>query len=167
MDPSIITPFITSIQNVFSTMLQLPVEIGDPYVKKQADPSFDVSGIIGMSGDTVGSVVLSFPGATAERIVALFCGEELALGSGDFNDAIGELVNMVSGGAKALFPGKKISISVPSVVNGKGHTIATPSDAPVICIPCTTDCGELHIQIAIVDRQNAGAKGAAAHTARA
>jgi Holliday junction resolvasome RuvABC endonuclease subunit len=48
-------------------------------------------------------VVLAFPTETAERVVSLFCGQQLAAGTPDFADAIGELVNMVSGGAKAVY----------------------------------------------------------------
>jgi len=158
MDASFITPFVTSIQNVFSTMLQLRVDIGEPKVKNAAEASHDVSGIIGMSGDITGSIVLSFPKDTAERVVSLFCGEEFACGSADFADAIGELVNMVSGGAKAQFPDKRdVSISVPSVVVGDNHSIANQSDAPCVVIPCSTDCGELCIEIAIKDQAQAKA----------
>jgi chemotaxis protein CheX len=153
MDPAMITPFISSIQNVFSTMLQLPVGIGEPGLKSESGTSCDVSGIIGMSGDVVGSVVLSFPMESAQRIVSLFTGSTLSPESHDFFDAIGELVNMVSGGAKAQFPGnRKVSISTPSVVIGKGHKVSNRSDVPCIVIPCSTDCGPLVIEISIQER---------------
>jgi chemotaxis protein CheX len=132
MDAAYIVPFITSIQNVFSTMLQLPVEIGEPTVKPDGQPTFDVSGIIGMSGDVTGTIILSFPRETAERVVQLFAGMSMSADSADFADAIGELVNMVSGNAKALFPTKSVSISCPSVVVGTGHKVAIPSDTPVV-----------------------------------
>ncbi len=161
MDASLITPFVTSIQNVFSTMLQLPVTVNTPKVKSNPEPSHDVSGIIGMSGDVTGSVVLSFPLETAKRVVALFCGEQMDPRSADFSDAIGELVNMVSGGAKAQFPdNKKVSISCPSVVLGENHVVATQTDTPCVLIPCSTDCGELTIEIAIREREGAGSSQA-------
>jgi chemotaxis protein CheX len=142
MDASYITPFVTSIQNVFSTMLQLPVTASEPSLKSGGAPTHDVSGIIGMSGDVTGSVVLSFQLDAAQSIVALFCGERLEADSADFADAVGELVNMVSGGAKALFGDKKmVSISCPSVIVGKGHGVSLPSDVPCLVIPCSTDCG--------------------------
>ena len=160
MDAGYITPFVASIQNVFSTMLQLPVEIGEPRLKSDPDPEFDVSGIIGMTGDVSGSVVLSFPRESAERIVSLFTGMEVSAESEDFADAIGELVNMVSGGAKAAFPdSRRVSISCPSVVIGKGHRIARQSDTPCVVIPCQTDCGELVIEVAV--KQTAAATKAA------
>ncbi len=167
MDPGMITPFVTSIQNVFSTMMQLSVTIGEPAVKAEGGTSYDVSGIIGMSGDVAGSVVLSFPRESALRIVALFTGTQVSADSPDFFDAIGELVNMVSGNAKALFPGgRKVSISTPSVVVGPGHKVANRSDVPCIDIPCQTDCGQFVIEIAIQERAVAATKPASSTIAR-
>jgi len=153
MDASYITPFVSSIQNVFTTMLQLSVEIGEPRIKTGGNASHDVSGVIGMSGDVTGSIVLSFPSDTAEAVVSLFCGECLSSDSADFADAIGELVNMVSGGAKAEFTGKKVSISCPSVVVGSNHFISQQKDVPCVVIPCITNCGEFSIEVAIQDHQ--------------
>ncbi|MCA9300120.1 MAG: chemotaxis protein CheX [Phycisphaerales bacterium] len=151
MDAKFIAPFMSSTQNVFSTMLQLPVEIGEPHVKDTQKPSFDVSGIIGVSGDMVGSIVLSFPRQTAERVVALFTGAEFEYGGEDFADAVGELVNMISGGAKAGLAGINASISCPSVVVGEGHSVSLRSDAPCIAIPFNTDCGEFVLEVALAE----------------
>lgn len=152
MDAKYITPFIQSIQNVFSTMLQLQVSVLEPKIKADSAATYDVTGIIGLSGDVVGSVVLSFPTGTAERVVSLFTGMELTSDSDDFSDAVGELVNMVSGNAKGMFESREVSISCPSVVLGSGHKIASPKEVPCIVIPCDTDCGEFAIEIMIDDR---------------
>jgi chemotaxis protein CheX len=165
MDPTFIKPFIASIQNVFSTMMQLQVTVKEPFVKRDDNPSNDVSGIIGMSGDVQGVVVLSFPQKTAENIVALFAGQQMKLGTPDFADAVGELVNMVSGGAKAMFKDKKVSISCPSVIVGSNHHIARQSDIPCIVIPCGTDCGDLFIEVAIKPATAATANKVATATA--
>lgn len=149
MDPAFITPFIASIQNVFSTMLQLQVTIKDPYIKSNPSPNFDVSGVIGLTGDVTGMTVLSMPKPAAERIIALFTGTNLSVDNADFADAVGELINMISGGAKAKFPTKKTSISCPTVIVGNSHTVAYPKDTPCIAIPCVTDCGELSLEICI------------------
>lgn len=155
MDPAYITPFISSIQNVFSTMMQLPVNIGTPSIKQGLSTTHDVSGIIGMSGDVTGNIVLSFPNTTAKRLVQLFTGMEFDINNPDFADAVGELTNMISGNAKGQFTGKrKVQISCPSVVIGEGHMVSRPRDVPVIVIPCTTDCGELVMEIAIQDKPN-------------
>ncbi len=163
MDAAYITPFMVSIQQVFSTMLQLPVQVGEPGVKQETTATYDVSGIIGMSGDVTGSVVLSFPRETAERVVALFTGEQTSADHEDFPDAVGELVNMIAGGAKGRFPDRKVAISCPSVVVGANHTIAKQKDVPCIAVPCETDCGQMTIEIAIQDqRSGSGADETAA-----
>jgi len=151
MDPNLITPFMQSAQNVFSTMLQLPVGIGEPSVKSDHATTYDVSGIVGMSGDVVGSVVLSFPRETAERIVALFSGEPVTAEDENLADAIGELINMVAGGAKGMFQKRQASISCPSVIVGSGHTVSRPKDVPCITIPCQTDCGAFCIEVSVKD----------------
>lgn len=158
MDQSYIIPFIKSVQNVFETMLQLPVQMGQPELKQGGDSGHDVSAIIGMSGDVEGSVVLSFPTETAERVVALFTGTELDAGHEDFADAVGELVNMVSGGAKAQFGGKEVSISCPSVVVGQSHQVYGRKDVVAISIPCDCDCGLFNVEVSI--RQNTGSPAA-------
>lgn len=149
MDSTYITPFVKSVQNVFETMLQLPLEIGEPSLKRADSPTFDISGIIGMSGDVEGSVVLSFPTATAERIVSLFTGIEIEHTHDDFPDAIGELVNMVTGGAKAQFEGKSVTISCPSVVIGQDHVVFGRKDVVCIYLPCTCDCGEFTLEVSM------------------
>jgi len=158
MDPQYITPFIKSTKNVFSTMLNMPVTINEPSIKTASTATFDVSGIIGMSGDVVGSVVLSFSKETAEKLVTAFCGMELPSDSPDFADAIGELVNMVSGSAKGMFLDKDVSISCPSVVIGPGHVINTRSDTPCVSIPCSTPAGDLTIEIAIRESSSSNVK---------
>lgn len=149
MDPHLITPFISSIQHVFSTMFQLPVEVGTPAIKKGNECSHDVSGIIAMSGEFQGTVVLSMPSQTAIAVVALFTGETHDPDTDDFADAVGEIINMICGNAKASFQRKNVSISCPSVVVGSKHRVAAQSDLPCILIPCSTDCGELVLEIAI------------------
>lgn len=163
MDSSYVTPFVKSVQNVFETMLQLPVQIGQPSLKKAGEASFDVSGIISMTGDVDGSVVLSFPTAVAERVVSLFTGSDMAHTHEDFADAVGELVNMVSGGAKAQFVGKRVTIGCPSVVIGPDHTVYGRKDVVCILLPCITDVGDFSVEVAF--KTVAAAQPAAAATA--
>ncbi len=153
MDVKYINPFIEAARAVFSTMLQLEVAIGKPYLAKTL-PRHEVSGIIGMSGDVTGSIVLSFPEAVATAVVAKFSQSEPPIGSADFSDALGEIVNMISGAAKAKFVGKNVSISIPSIVTGKGHVITRPANTVCISLPCKLCYGEFSIDIAIRENFN-------------
>lgn len=150
MDASQITSFISSTHQVFTTMLSLPVTPGKPQ-PCSSTPRFEseVSGIIGMSGDMQGMVVLSFPTATARNVIRSFTGMDMEPTSPDFADAVGELVNMISGAAKAKFEGKSVSISCPSVVIGKGHKVQQPSDAVCIAIPFECAGGPFSVEVAI------------------
>ena len=150
MDASSIAAFVVSTNDVFRTMLSLGVTAGKPYTCC-AVPKFEneVSGIIGMSGDVQGMVVLSFPTTTACNVIRAFTGMDMDPSSPDFADAIGELVNMISGAAKAKFEGKNVSISCPSVVIGRGHKVQQPSDALCITIPFDCPAGAFSVEVAM------------------
>lgn len=158
MDAKDITPFVRSLGNVFSTMLQVHVTAEAPRLKDPTNPCFDVSGIIGLSEDVAGAVVLSFPSDTAERIVELLGGVRLDVDDPDFADAVGELVNMVAGGAKAEFEDRRISISCPSVVVGANHRVFQKKNSPIIEIPCDCECGAFSL---LVSMKPVGAAAAA------
>ncbi len=164
MDPTYIIPFIKSAKNVFETMFQMPLECGAPSVKSESSASYDVSAIIGFAGEVEGAVVLSFPEAIARRIVTLFVGSEVT-SKEDLSDAVGELVNMIAGGAKAQFTSKKVSISCPSVVIGSGHIVHGKKDMVTVMIPATCDCGQFAIEVAMRPAANAGAGAAPAKQA--
>mgnify|MGYP003632970160 CR=1 FL=1 len=149
MDAGLITPFADSIRHVFDTLFQLPVCVGETTVKEGNRCPFDVSGVVGLSGSIAGTVVLSMPSETAVAVVALFTGERLEPESDAFADAVGEIVNIVCGHAKSLLDRRNVSISCPSVVVGRGHRVAFQSGIPRVAIPCTTDRGELVLEVAV------------------
>ncbi len=165
MDASFITPFVRSIEAVFSTMLQTTVKVLPPRLKPANDKSYDVSGIIGLSGDVTGATVIGFPMETALRVVKQFTGTEIPANEPDFADAVGELVNMITGSAKAEFAGKKASISCPSVVVGNCHQVAAARDVPTLIIPCECDLGSFAMEVTIKDNSPAKAQPAAVSAA--
>jgi chemotaxis protein CheX len=149
IDAKLVLPFVNATREVFKTMLSLDTEIMRPLVrKKDSGPHHDVSGIIGFSGDLVGSAILSFGTAAAVNIVQAFAGERLEVGNPDFADAVGELANMVAGAAKRDL-GVNASISVPTVIIGNGYSIAGLSTVPCLVIPCRTAAGDFAVQICI------------------
>ncbi|MGC4076091.1 MAG: chemotaxis protein CheX [Rubrivivax sp.] len=105
INPKLIVPFIQSTKNVISTMAGLEVAVQRPHVKGAKPENYDVSGVIGFSGDIVGSVVVRFQMPEAEKIASLLAGGPLSKDSKEFPDAIGELANMVAGSAKKDFGG--------------------------------------------------------------
>ena len=148
IDPKLIVPAMNSVKAVFQTMVKVDVTIERPTIKTLPGVSYDVSGIIGLSGDLAGSIVLSFPTDTASKLVSQFAGCPLDPTSPEFPDAVGELANMIAGGAKKAF-GFKANISTPNVVIGSGHVIARLSDVPCVVIPCKTALGDFAVEINI------------------
>ena len=76
-------------------------------------------------------------------------------------DAVGELTNMIAGAAKAQLEKFAMSVSLPSVITGKGHSVEFPSGSPRICIPFESDWGLLDVEIGLVETSAAtvGASG--------
>lgn len=165
MDASFITPFMRSIDSVFSTMLQTTVKVLPPRLKPANEKCYDVSGIIGISGDVTGATVIGFPMETAMRVIKQFTGAEIPASEPDFSDAVGELVNMITGSAKAEFTGKKASISCPSVVVGACHHVTGSRDMPTIVIPCECDLGSFAMEVTIKDNSPAASPAACASAA--
>lgn len=147
MDVRYINAFIESVCNTFETMCRLPVTVGKPERKGNDGPITDVSSIIGFSGDAAGSVVLHFSFETAARIATNFAGIEITPQHPDFADALGELANIVAGGAKSQFQGLNISVSLPNVVVGSNHNVAASKTSPRIIIPCSTEAGAFHVEV--------------------
>lgn len=149
MDVKYINPFMSAIKNVFKTMLNLDVEFGKPHMMAVQEASHDVSGVIGLSGDITGVVIVSFPKLAAIRVASIFAGADLTEADEDFADAIGELANMISGNAKKDLDGLKVFISPPSVVIGTAHQIKGCKIIPRLAIPCTTPAGSFVVEVGI------------------
>lgn len=134
MKAEYINPFIESTLSVFNTMIGIEPKKGELYLKKDEEPSFDISGVIGLAGQAVGSVVISLPERLALSVVSKFLGEEKSSIDNDVVDAIGELINMIAGSTKKVFSEKSLrfKISIPNVIVGKGHKIRRPSNVPCI-----------------------------------
>lgn len=154
-----IVPFAESVRTVFATMMQLDVKVAETQ-SHLVSANYDISAIIGMSGDVVGSVALRMSEQVAKAVVGKFAGLQCEIEHPDFVDAMGELVNMVAGAAKAKFEGKDVSISTPAVVVGSGHRMACPANALCVTLPCELEIGTFAIDLAIREQGNQVKKAA-------
>jgi chemotaxis protein CheX len=148
MNVTFINPFLVAVQNIFDTMIDLSFSLGQPALKKEPIPSYEVSGIIGLSGSVSGCVVINLSKELALKLASALLDEAFTELNDDCTDAIGEIANMIAGNAKTDFPVENTSISVPSVVVGK-HKMTYPSGVPIVSIPCETSGGQLVIDIAL------------------
>jgi chemotaxis protein CheX len=144
-----INPFITSLANVFRTMLDCDVQRGKPRLKDDTIPMHEVSGVIGLSGNAVGLVVLSLSEAVALGAASVLLMSEATEINADVVDAVGELANMVTGQAKAELEEYALSVSLPSVITGRDHQVRFPSNVTPICVPFETPWGPLTLEVGL------------------
>lgn len=142
-----INPFITSLKNTFRTMLGCDAQRGQLNVKNSGHAQHPISGVIGLSGKAVGTVVVSFSREVALRAASTMLMTEATEVNEDVLDAVGELTNMVAGGAKAQLEEFQLMVSLPNVVTGQDHEIHFPSNVTPLCIHFQTPWGPLTLEV--------------------
>lgn len=159
MRAEFINPFIHSLQKTFLTMLNCPVQRGQLSIKSDSRASYEISGIIGLTGRAVGAVVLTLskPVALKAASTLLLC--DFSEINEDVVDAVGELANMVAGAAKAELEEYSLAVSLPNVITGKDHEIHFPSNVTPICIPFTSCWGPLALEVGLTTLQPAVSEG--------
>ncbi|MEI8623736.1 chemotaxis protein CheX [Pseudoalteromonas sp. B137] len=150
MNVEFINPFLSSLINVLSTMAQTQLKLGKPRIKTDEIACGDVSGLIGMVGpQTRGSFSITFDEELALTIMERMLGERPDAIDEEVTDMVGEITNMVTGGAKNLLgeKGFDFDMATPIVVSGKGHTITHKSQGKKIIMPFSCDAGNANIEV--------------------
>ncbi|MDR1389818.1 MAG: chemotaxis protein CheX [Treponema sp.] len=147
-----IQPFVRVATAVFRDMVKCDIVPDRAYfIKKDAFLSWDISGIIALTGEVKGLVAISMKTPTALKITTILTKETTPTAS-DIQDAVGELVNIIAGNAKSeLEEMFRIVISLPTVVRGKAHMIVIPDERTrLLCIPFNIFDGEfINLSISI------------------
>jgi chemotaxis protein CheX len=147
-----INPFVAATCKTFSTMLSCPLARGKPCLTQHDRPEHDISGVIGLTGDAVGLVVLSIDKRVAFRAAEVMLEEAVHDINADVVDMVGELTNMIAGAAKAKFERFHMSVSLPNVIVGKNHAIGFPSNARPVCIPFESSWGPVCLEVSLVEQ---------------
>lgn len=149
MEVRYINPFLTATVNVIKTMAFIEVKAGKPFLKKDNLATGDVTGIIGITGETEGSMSVSFSEACILAIVSNMFGEKIEAINEEVEDAVGEITNMISGDARRSLDdaGINLKAAIPSVVSGKSHHVRHITTSPVVAIPFETQAGSFTIEV--------------------
>ena len=142
-----INSFISSLDHTFRTMLECEVERGQAALKENFSPKYEVSGVIGLSGKAVGTVVVSLSKEGAMQAASHMLMSENTEINDDVVDAVGELTNMVAGAAKSQLAEYQLMVSLPNVITGLEHEVRFPSNVRPICVPFTTKWGPLALEV--------------------
>lgn len=144
-----INPFLFSLANAFETMLGCKVERGGLRLTEGSSDLYEISGMIGLSGDVAGMVVLSLARNVALKSASALLLTDAEQINEEVIDAVGELTNMVAGAAKSKLGEYQLSIGLPSVISGKGHYVRFPSNVTPIVVPYETEWGPLTLQVGL------------------
>jgi chemotaxis protein CheX len=153
MNVSYVNPFITAMINVFKTMINVDIKPDKPKLKTVPHPTFDVSGIIGLSGNAQGNIAISFPKIMALKVVSKMLGMEIKVVGPELTDGIGELANIVAGNAKQDLAQYALSISLPNVVIGKDHILASQTGVPTILVPFHSPMGDFAMEVSLKTKE--------------
>jgi chemotaxis protein CheX len=149
MRAELINPFIVSLVNTFETMLSCEVVRGTPHLTDHDRGLYEISGAIGLSGRAIGMVVVSLSRSVALQAAAHMLMTPCDELNSDVTDAVGEITNMVAGGAKAQLADYNLSISLPNVFVGEKTELHFPSDVVPITIPFETQWGPLRVDVGL------------------
>lgn len=135
MNPSPGDALSQVLQRVIRLLFGIEANVIERRVEDDRRAPFEVSGIIGMTGATQGSIVISFPMEVARHLTALMFGEPLPANctQKDMADCVGEICNIVAGNMLPFLETEGIDsthISLPSVVIGSHKVVWGTKDHP-------------------------------------
>ncbi len=151
-------PFIDAAKNVFETMVFTKLDTQKPSIKNDTVSRGDISAVLGLSGDIdkngskcvyKAMLVISFPYETYFKVASAMLGEAYTSYVPDIHDLGGEIVNMIMGNAKRDLKtmGYTSNMAIPSMVEGKCHSIKYPLGTHVVLIPFESIHGALFMEI--------------------
>ena len=153
MQVKYINPFIDSTIKVFKEFVGVDITPGAPFIfnHKENRCNYDISGIIGIAGHTIGIVAISFPKVVALDFASNATGEKITIFDDTVIDLVGEIVNIIAGNAKQGLEQYRLVISLPSIVKGVNHQITGVSGVPLVGIPFKTGKGEIYLFVSLKD----------------
>lgn len=150
MNVDFVNPFLGSLLDLLGTMANTRATRGPLSIKEDAIAKGDVTGHIDMRGrQTTGSLAISF---TEPAILAIFgnmLGEQRKRLDDEVADLVGEITNIVSGGAKRSFSeqGYDFDMATPRLLTGRHHVIDHGIKGPTVLVPFHSDGGDFFVEV--------------------
>lgn len=156
-------PFIENTIAVFSKMAFVDVKFREVYFADVFRIYGDISGIIGLSGNSEGTVAITFYWDLARKIIAnMMTVAEENINAEHIHDGAGELINMISGSTKKIFKGTPyhFELSLPTVVVGSGHQLGHPEGSSIAALIFEVDEKAFVLQVCLKPKSKSGDSGA-------
>jgi chemotaxis protein CheX len=147
MKPDLLNCFLGSVSRTFATQLGCVVHPGQLTLERVKPPA--ISAIIGLSGKTIGTLVLHF----SEKLAVKAAGAMLLVQTDGINDdvvdTVAELAALVAAAVRVDLAEFDLTPTVPTVITGRHHRVRFPSNITPLAIPCQTMWGPLGLEIGL------------------
>jgi chemotaxis protein CheX len=120
-------------EDIFESVIGESLKCKLPVERSLDNSVGETSVIISFVGSVSGAVTLKCSNTFASKIASQMLGMEVAAGSEEMKDAVGEMLNMIMGTAKSYYSseGDPFKISIPTTVIGEDYSVhikASPGD---------------------------------------
>ena len=151
MQVDFLNPVLNACRNVMLSMADLNIRTGRPELRKPGHPELGdtVTGLICMrSCNRCASIAIVFSQTALENIALRMLPDDTAPDEFLAFDLIGEISNMIIGGAKTelIKQGYDFQITLPTVISGYDYLIAHQTKAPILRIPLNCEIGIFHVE---------------------
>lgn len=156
VDVNFINPFVDSTMNTLKVQCSVTVTPQKIYLKDVDDPfsnlNIAIAGVIGLTSKAFnGSIAVCFPKETFLKVLSNMLGETYTDITKDVEDAAGELLNIIFGGAKVVLNDKGYGIekAIPTIVRGTDLKVRHLSPNPTMVLPFDSSAGPFAIEISV------------------
>lgn len=146
-----VAAFAEATVEALEMMAMIQARPGDAIPSPDSPAVGDISAVVGLAGDTPGSVAAIFPKDLALELAGNMLGEKVEHLDESVQDALGEIANMIAGGAKGRLSrrGVTFTISIPTVVVGDGHRLSHSADMPMVRVPFSVDGSTFAVEVCL------------------
>ncbi len=115
------SPFVTATLDALEAVAMARPRCGVPAAAAGEVCPEAIRGLVPFAGETSGHVAVTFPDRLARRVYSCMVGEDPGEQAAAVRDAVGEVVNLIAGGAKARLArrGQSFRIGLPRVAVGR------------------------------------------------
>jgi|SRR5580704_13267266 chemotaxis protein CheX len=159
--PELVTAIEGATNEVFSTMLNLPLVAGSVFLEKEEKtPASGVLSLIGLAGAWVGTGSLSCSANLACKIASHLLMAEYDAVSEDVLDSVAEVTNMIIGNVKTHLENRLggMGLSTPTVIYGRNFQTRGTKNREWTVVPFDCEGERLCVQVCIVPNTDADAK---------
>jgi chemotaxis protein CheX len=150
MKMELIQPFINAADAVLSQGLQGTTKVSNLSMEEKAYQRKGVAGLIALTGDIEGRIVLDLDPQTALRVASHYAGAELPESDGLIKETIFELANQVVGNAVCSLNDQGFHFRVhPPVLVTAEEGDKTSEDVEALMISFETSLGNVFMNVAL------------------